>query len=61
MCSRPDIIVLGFQEIVPLTAQQIVQTDPEKRLALIFSDFLLLFTVWALFQATMGEESHGQY
>ncbi|TCD69866.1 inositol polyphosphate 5-phosphatase [Steccherinum ochraceum] len=27
----PDIIVLGFQEIVPLTAQQIVQTDPEKR------------------------------
>ena len=29
--SRPDIFVLGFQEIVPLTAQQIVQTDPEKR------------------------------
>ncbi|KAJ3575821.1 hypothetical protein NP233_g830 [Leucocoprinus birnbaumii] len=28
---RPDMIVLGFQEIVPLTAQQIVQTDPEKR------------------------------
>ena len=28
---RPDIFVLGFQEIVPLTAQQIVQTDPEKR------------------------------
>ncbi|KAJ8515324.1 hypothetical protein ONZ45_g7241 [Pleurotus djamor] len=27
----PDIFVLGFQEIVPLTAQQIVQTDPEKR------------------------------
>ncbi|KAH8094819.1 inositol polyphosphate phosphatase [Cristinia sonorae] len=27
----PDILVLGFQEIVPLTAQQIVQTDPEKR------------------------------
>ncbi|PAV21260.1 inositol polyphosphate phosphatase [Pyrrhoderma noxium] len=25
------MIVLGFQEIVPLTAQQIVQTDPEKR------------------------------
>ncbi|KAF8639783.1 hypothetical protein AX17_001043 [Amanita inopinata Kibby_2008] len=28
---RPDIIALGFQEMVPLTAQQIVQTDPEKR------------------------------
>lgn len=28
---RPDIIVIGFQEIVPLTAQQIVQTDPEKK------------------------------
>ncbi|KAF7432917.1 inositol polyphosphate 5-phosphatase [Pleurotus ostreatus] len=27
----PDIFVLGFQEIVPLTAQQIVQADPEKR------------------------------
>ncbi|KAJ7590659.1 inositol polyphosphate phosphatase [Mycena floridula] len=29
--SHPDMFVLGFQEIVPLTAQQIVQTDPEKR------------------------------
>ncbi|CCM05549.1 uncharacterized protein FIBRA_07776 [Fibroporia radiculosa] len=29
----PDIFVLGFQEIVPLTAQQIVQADPEKRRA----------------------------
>ncbi|KAF9651242.1 inositol polyphosphate phosphatase [Thelephora ganbajun] len=28
---RPDMFVLGFQEIVPLTAQQIIQTDPEKR------------------------------
>lgn len=28
---EPDMFVLGFQEIVPLTAQQIVQTDPEKR------------------------------
>ncbi|KAF8165492.1 inositol polyphosphate phosphatase [Crassisporium funariophilum] len=27
----PDMFILGFQEIVPLTAQQIVQTDPEKR------------------------------
>lgn len=27
------MFVLGFQEIVPLTAQQIVQTDPEKRCA----------------------------
>ncbi|TFK71771.1 inositol polyphosphate phosphatase [Pluteus cervinus] len=29
--TEPDMMVLGFQEIVPLTAQQIVQTDPEKR------------------------------
>ncbi|KAF8204786.1 inositol polyphosphate phosphatase [Pholiota molesta] len=28
---RANMFVLGFQEIVPLTAQQIVQTDPEKR------------------------------
>ncbi|KAI0335627.1 inositol polyphosphate phosphatase [Cubamyces sp. BRFM 1775] len=28
---EPDLFVLGFQEIVPLTAQQIVQTDPEKK------------------------------
>ncbi|KAN0097411.1 SacI homology domain containing protein [Tylopilus felleus] len=28
---EPDIFVLGFQEIVLLTAQQIVQTDPETR------------------------------
>ena len=28
---RPDMLVIGFQEIVPLTAQQIIQTDPEKR------------------------------
>jgi len=25
------MFVLGFQEIVPLTAQQIVQTDPEQK------------------------------
>ncbi|TFY81149.1 hypothetical protein EWM64_g2863 [Hericium alpestre] len=29
--AGPDMFVLGFQEIVPLTAQQIVQTDPEKK------------------------------
>ncbi|KAH7887567.1 SacI homology domain-containing protein [Phlebopus sp. FC_14] len=29
--SEPDIFVLGFQEIVLLTAQQIIQTDPEKK------------------------------
>ena len=29
--SSPDMFVIGFQEIVPLTAQQIVQADPEKR------------------------------
>ncbi|TFL05727.1 DNase I-like protein [Pterulicium gracile] len=28
---EPDLFVLGFQEIVPLNAQQILQTDPEKR------------------------------
>ncbi|EPQ59096.1 DNase I-like protein [Gloeophyllum trabeum ATCC 11539] len=28
---EPDIFVIGFQEVVPLTAQQILQTDPEKR------------------------------
>lgn len=28
---EPDIFVLGFQEIVQLTAQQIVQPDPEKK------------------------------
>jgi hypothetical protein len=34
--NRPDIIVIGFQEIVPLTAQQIVQADPEKKLVVHF-------------------------
>jgi synaptojanin len=29
--NSPDVMVIGFQEIVPLTAQQIVQTDPEKK------------------------------
>jgi len=33
---RPDLMVIGFQEIVPLTAQQIVQTDPEKKLVAHF-------------------------
>lgn len=33
----PDMFVLGFQEIVPLTAQQIVQTDPEKKYVAPFS------------------------
>jgi hypothetical protein len=28
---RPDILALGVQEIVPLTAQQIVQTDISKK------------------------------
>ena len=34
MEGSPDIFALGFQEIVPLTAQQIVQADPDKRSAL---------------------------
>jgi hypothetical protein len=29
--DRPDLFVIGFQEIVPLTAQQILQTDPEQK------------------------------
>lgn len=29
--DEPDIFAIGFQEIVPLNAQQILQTDPEKR------------------------------
>ncbi|PCH41458.1 inositol polyphosphate phosphatase [Wolfiporia cocos MD-104 SS10] len=29
--NDPDIFVIGFQEIVPLTAQQIVQADTERR------------------------------
>lgn len=29
------MFVLGFQEIVPLTAQQIIQTDPEKKYVFI--------------------------
>lgn len=31
------MLVIGFQEIVPLTAQQIVQTDPEKRCVFMLS------------------------
>ncbi|KAK7060444.1 Inositol-1,4,5-trisphosphate 5-phosphatase 1 [Paramarasmius palmivorus] len=31
MINDPDMFVLGFQEIVPLTAQQIVQADPDRR------------------------------
>jgi hypothetical protein len=27
----PDIIAVGFQEMVELTAQQIMSTDPAKR------------------------------
>ncbi|KAG8909621.1 inositol polyphosphate 5-phosphatase [Tulasnella sp. 408] len=28
---RPDILAIGFQEIVPLNAQQIIQADPAKK------------------------------
>ncbi|KAG8810435.1 inositol polyphosphate 5-phosphatase [Serendipita sp. 399] len=28
---EPDLFVIGFQELVPLTAQQILQTDPEQK------------------------------
>ena len=34
---RPDIFAIGFQEIVPLTAQQIVQADPEKKCVRVLS------------------------
>ncbi|CAE6454924.1 unnamed protein product [Rhizoctonia solani] len=37
--TEPDLFVLGFQEIVPLTAQQIVQTDPEKKR--MWEDYIL--------------------
>jgi hypothetical protein len=33
LSASPDLFALGFQEIVPLTAQQIIQTDPEKMYA----------------------------
>ena len=35
-------MVLGFQEIVLLTAQQIVQTDPEKKNVAYLSCFSLI-------------------
>lgn len=38
------MMVVGFQEIVPLTAQQIVQTDPEKRSVLRPVDFTAVNT-----------------
>ena len=38
------MFVLGFQEIVPLTAQQIVQADPDKRYAVSVFIFLLELT-----------------
>lgn len=31
MYCRPDIYAIAFQEIVELTAQQIIQVDPAKR------------------------------
>lgn len=39
------MFVLGFQEIVPLTAQQIVQTDPEKRFVYEWSTSVLTYLV----------------
>ena len=48
--GSPDIFAIGFQEIVPLTAQQIVQTDPEKKSVLwVFNVYpLMVFSrsVW---------------
>jgi hypothetical protein len=31
MFDRPDVYMIAFQEIVELTAGQILQTDPAKR------------------------------
>ncbi len=42
MMQSPDIFALGFQEIVPLTAQQIVQTDPEKKFVPCFQTALCM-------------------
>ena len=51
------MFVLGFQEIVPLTAQQIVQTDPEKRSAYERSASILTHLLSR--QAGVGDEAHG--
>lgn len=48
------MFVLGFQEIVPLTAQQIVQTDPEKRSVCEQSTSILAYLLSR--QASMGDE-----
>jgi hypothetical protein len=44
--NEPDMFVLGFQEIVPLTAQQIVQTDPEKRLVMFITTIISRALTW---------------
>lgn len=54
---RPDVLVLGFQEIVPLTAQQIVQTDPEKR-SVPYAEFRLDYAQPENKKAHMGECHH---
>lgn len=36
---RPDMFILGFQEIVLLNPQQIVQTDPEKKYIFVGSSY----------------------
>lgn len=41
----PDLIAVAFQEIVPLNAQQIVQTDPSKLYASAPSLLLCFWTV----------------
>lgn len=56
--ARPDMFVLGFQEIVPLTAQQIVQTDPEKRYA---ASPLRLRIDLTLIQASLGSQDPGHF
>jgi hypothetical protein len=54
--TRPDIFAIGFQEIVPLTAQQIVQTDPEKRSVLPEEVMHELMHVFAM-QTRLGKQN----
>jgi hypothetical protein len=53
------MIVLGFQEIVPLTAQQMVQTDPEKKCVFLLAWGLLQRSDFLSLQAYVGDEDFG--
>lgn len=53
------MFVIGFQEIVALTAQQIVQTDPEKRYGYLLGLNIFGLTCFSILQAHMGKQDHG--